>query len=359
MMLARLKIVQHFPAGAYRSGLIAVENGVEWVVPGEAAVGQSSPAEQRLRLARILRGMGRFDAALEQAEMALAQDPASRPAKVLKFWLLTKTGRFDTAEALVDEVARIDPCEPYVFELLGGRMKGAADAERLLAHCDAALDINSAAANPTYFKALALAKLERGESARDLVSPWRHVDVVDAEAPPAWLRTLAEEIRSHPRLEPDPAGKSLREGRQTGPLNPDDGPAIAALMQLIREQVDRYVSALDEDASGFARGRPARASLTVWGVVCGPDGRQRSHRHPNGWLSGVYYVAAPADDQGAFQGPLLVGDAGEGVEAPWETRRVEPRPGRLVIFPSYMPHSTCPSKADGERISIAFDVEPA
>jgi hypothetical protein len=71
----------------------------------------------------------------------------------------------------------------------------------------------------------------------------------------------------------------------------------------------------------------------------------------------VYYVAAAADEQGVFQGPLLVGDTGEAFIAPWKTRLVEPRPGRLVLFPSYMPHSTVPSDADGDRISIAFDVE--
>ena len=47
-----------------------------------------------------------------------------------------------------------------------------------------------------------------------------------------------------------------------------------------------------------------------------------------------------------------------GVDPPWETREIEPVPGRLVLFPSYVPHATQPSGLEGERISIAFDVVP-
>jgi hypothetical protein len=37
---------------------------------------------------------------------------------------------------------------------------------------------------------------------------------------------------------------------------------------------------------------------------------------------------------------------------------VEPKPGRLVLFPSYMWHATRPFRA-GERITVAFDIAPA
>ena len=36
-------------------------------------------------------------------------------------------------------------------------------------------------------------------------------------------------------------------------------------------------------------------------------------------------------------------------------RTVEPEPGRLVLFPSYMWHGTRPF-AEGERMTVAFDV---
>jgi predicted 2-oxoglutarate/Fe(II)-dependent dioxygenase YbiX len=39
------------------------------------------------------------------------------------------------------------------------------------------------------------------------------------------------------------------------------------------------------------------------------------------------------------------------------TRRIEPKPGQLVLFPSMMWHGTLPFDR-GERITVAFDVAP-
>jgi hypothetical protein len=36
-------------------------------------------------------------------------------------------------------------------------------------------------------------------------------------------------------------------------------------------------------------------------------------------------------------------------------RKIEPKPGRLVLFPSTMWHGTIPF-AEGERLTVAFDV---
>ncbi|MEJ0041812.1 MAG: putative 2OG-Fe(II) oxygenase [Rhizomicrobium sp.] len=40
------------------------------------------------------------------------------------------------------------------------------------------------------------------------------------------------------------------------------------------------------------------------------------------------------------------------------TRAIEPVPGRLVLFPSYVSHATELTGIDGARISVAFDVVP-
>ncbi|HEV2043240.1 MAG TPA: putative 2OG-Fe(II) oxygenase [Sphingomicrobium sp.] len=40
-------------------------------------------------------------------------------------------------------------------------------------------------------------------------------------------------------------------------------------------------------------------------------------------------------------------------------RVVEPRPGRLVLFPSYLWHGTIPFAAGaGDRLTAAFDFQP-
>ena len=98
-------------------------------------------------------------------------------------------------------------------------------------------------------------------------------------------------------------------------------------------------------------------------MVSPSDGWQSSHIHPSGWITGVYYVAAPLPKgANAYRGPLVLGALDSqtlGIDPPWGVREVEPAPGRLVLFPSYLPHSTLPSGVDGSRICVAFDVVDA
>lgn len=92
--------------------------------------------------------------------------------------------------------------------------------------------------------------------------------------------------------------------------------------------------------------------MSIWAVIYDDHGRQDSHFHPSGWLSGVYYPQAGSGD-------LLIGalDAAEAIDPPWGARAVDPVEGRLVLFPSYVPHSTAPAAAG--RVSVAFDVMPS
>jgi tetratricopeptide (TPR) repeat protein len=334
---------------------------------GEGVAHCPGDADLRLRSARALRAVGDYEGALEQCERALDLSPARDAARLLRFVLLAKTSRWEAAERHVDEAAAIAPCEPYLFECLGARLDRPGAPETLIARCDAALALDPACANATYFKALALTKLGRADEARALLSVERDVEISEPGVPPgfasrgAFLAALAEEIRRHPTLAADPRGKSTERGRQTGLLQDGDGPAIAAAIRLIREAVAQVGRTADGPPTPWASARPAQARLNAWAVVCGPEGRQQSHRHPDGWLSGVFYVAAPAAAPGGgFAGPLLLGALDEGEpEPPWSVRRIEPVPGRLVTFPSATPHATAPSCAAGERICVAFDVVPA
>ena len=66
------------------------------------------------------------------------------------------------------------------------------------------------------------------------------------------------------------------------------------------------------------------------------------------------------EDATAQQGWLKFG------EPPYELglktpicRTLQPRPGTLVLFPSYLWHGTIPFHAEQARTTIAFDVVPA
>jgi len=87
--------------------------------------------------------------------------------------------------------------------------------------------------------------------------------------------------------------------------------------------------------------------------------------HPLGWLSAVYYVALPDDMSSADEhaGWLEFGRPPDRVACRKQppTRLIEPAAGKLVMFPSWLWHSTRPFESrqqQGQRISIAFDVMP-
>jgi hypothetical protein len=88
-----------------------------------------------------------------------------------------------------------------------------------------------------------------------------------------------------------------------------------------------------------------------------------SHIHDDGWLSGVYYVSVPKiSSANPRAGCLVLGSLehnGPSVDPAWGTRDVDPVPGRLVLFPSYIPHATIPTKSTDQRICISFDVVAA
>ena len=85
--------------------------------------------------------------------------------------------------------------------------------------------------------------------------------------------------------------------------------------------------------------------------------------HPAGWMSGVYYLATPGIGAGSESGWIEFGtpppDLYAGDVAPLPRRRLQPRMGDLVSFPSWLYHHTVPHADTALRISLAFDVVPA
>jgi hypothetical protein len=86
-----------------------------------------------------------------------------------------------------------------------------------------------------------------------------------------------------------------------------------------------------------------------------------NHIHHEGWISSCYYVAVPeaVKDEGAKQGWIKFGEPALDVVLKTPIRRaIQPVPGKLVLFPSYMWHGTVPFRDAAARTTIAFDVVP-
>ena len=154
--------------------------------------------------------------------------------------------------------------------------------------------------------------------------------------------------------------QSVRQGTQTaGPLLARIDPPLGALRERLRLAVSDHVARLPAPDPGhptlrLRRDRRPRFAGS-WSVRFDGAGVHASHHHPQGWLSAVFYVSVPQRLAGE-EGRLVLGegpsDLATGVPA---LRLVEPRPGRLVIFPSWMWHATRPFSGS-ERMTIAFDI---
>ena len=78
-------------------------------------------------------------------------------------------------------------------------------------------------------------------------------------------------------------------------------------------------------------------------------------------MSSVYYVDVPAEvaDEQAMSGWLKFGEPRYPSPIMKPERYLQPRAGRLVLFPSYFWHGTNPIHGSQPRTTIAFDALPA
>ena len=196
-----------------------------------------------------------------------------------------------------------------------------------------------------------------------------HVRPYQIDTPQGWptleayLADLAKTLVSAHVFSTHPFNQSLRGGSQTVQnlaLSPD--PTLKAFFKAIDGPIRRHMEHLRADADGLGKRYTGDYRLSgAWSVFLRPNGFHVDHVHPVGWISSAFYVElphAPADDPRA--GWIKFGEPGI------ETRPklgpehyVEPKPGTLVLFPSYMWHGTVPFRTDERRLTIAFDVQPA
>jgi uncharacterized protein (TIGR02466 family) len=99
-----------------------------------------------------------------------------------------------------------------------------------------------------------------------------------------------------------------------------------------------------------------------WAVVNGPGASNVVHTHPHSFLSGVYYVAAEPGAGAVFlldPRPAAVMTTPPVTEfTPWTFHQVryEPRPGRVLLFPSWLQHGVEPNGSAAERVVVSFNV---
>jgi uncharacterized protein (TIGR02466 family) len=138
---------------------------------------------------------------------------------------------------------------------------------------------------------------------------------------------------------------------------PEREPAFAALVARLDTHVAKFAQALD-----FDLGKRRLALDSIWLNVMRSGAVHTAHIHPKSVISGTYYVAVPK-----AAGALKLEDPRLGLmmAAPPRKQRaardnqtfvyLEPKPGMLLLWESWLRHEVPVNRARGERISISFN----
>jgi hypothetical protein len=135
---------------------------------------------------------------------------------------------------------------------------------------------------------------------------------------------------------------------------------FADLREALIGAVERHVAQLPAARSDHPLLIEQRSPIGFagsWSVRLTGGGHHIPHMHPAGWISSALYIALPSEDERGVgeAGWLSLGEPGDVCRELGPLRVVEPKPGRLVLFPSTMWHGTRPFDG-GERLTVAFDV---
>jgi tetratricopeptide (TPR) repeat protein len=360
--------------------------------------------DAHLQLNELLYRQGRDDAFLLSYDRAAAR--TSRPVRLLnaKGRLLLKAGRFAEALATFDRASTLRPSDAGAMAGRGRALEAlgeiadalAAHEANILANPDTADSLIDAAAfllrrqQPSRARALLLESLDvrpADQAALSLLCLCHRA--LGEEREESWLAGYEDLVACYDLPPPGGYGTALEFNRHlTSYLEPlhDDKrehltqtlrggtrlydevfnnghTPVDSLRARIDEAVGHYIARLrTDDRHPFLSRRTAGFRyVSSWSSRLRDGGFHVNHVHAQGWISSAYYVAVPpvCRNERSREGWLKLGEPTEDFGAGFAPRRyVQPKPGRLVLFPSYLWHGTVPFESAQTRVTIAFDVAP-
>ena len=302
-------------------------------------------------LARSLDSIGESERAIDTCQEAIRTSPDQSPAYGILALLLMREGQLDQAATAASDACLRDnrspamPCLAASIALRRGRVDEAIEA------ASAALDRDPRNQRAHALRAIAEAWRDGDSDERDIS---RLVRVSEPPLPAGFPsmdmfnRTLAEAVRTHEILEPNESGGPLVKGARLHNIFAL-APALAdALRAMFLSEARLY-------AVRFPSEIAPQLAVRGWANIMEAGAYEEPHIHEGGWLSGVYYPQLPGP--GGEGGEIVFGphDLGPMVPSP-VPYRVSPAVGQMIMFPSWLYHSTRPFAGAGFRISVAADI---
>lgn len=334
-----------------------------------AAHAGGPPAPLLLSKAKLYDAAGEKEKGADLLALAADRMPDDPAIQMAAGQAALERGRLDEAERRALAAEKLFPDGPGVLNQLAIVYLAQGKADLALAKARKGLEI--APGDQSLWGWAATAARALGDPLyRELCDYDRVVAAYDIEPPEGWATLdafLADLTAALDRIHlynEHPSAQSLRHGSQTTyRLTGSDEPAIQAFFKAVDGPIRRHIEAMGEGTDPMRSRRTGDYRIEgAWSVRLRPGGFHMDHFHPEGWLSSAFYVETPqsALDSVEKQGWIRFG------QPPFKTvpelpaeHYVRPKPGRLVLFPSYMWHGTVPFTTDERRMTIAFDVVPA
>ena len=340
---------------------------VERLVKMTQTVTQSAALQASLGLSYLM--LGRDNDAIEQFEHAKTINSAFPGVRQNLATALRNVGRLDDAIKEITQVLTSNADDSNSRYLLATFMLEAGDAGKALTHAQISLEQNPYNRNTMALYAIALAEVGHHREALAFVGYDSLLQDSTLGEPPAPFGTLGEfhadlieQLRASDTLSRGSASRTTKGGWHSGNLALDGTGSLRTLKEIIDVKAKAYFDQLVPGGTHpYYAWKPSTWHTSLWSVIFESQGHQTPHMHPDGWLSGVYYVRVPdtvSDVSGA--GCL---EFGRGREH-WKTtsdaliKRIRPTEGKIVLFPSYYYHRTIPFESNEERICFAFDIRP-
>lgn len=154
---------------------------------------------------------------------------------------------------------------------------------------------------------------------------------------------------------------SIRGGQQVQILPNEMGIDIEPLARYIEDICSQYIDSVRASA-GITDELPVKPVLvSAWTLKQGPGDYQALHSH-EAHLSGNIYIQVPDLDEDSTNTDSCIEFRLPTVRNParfvfTDTWRFKPERAKIIMFPSYLPHTVYPWTGKGHRISLAWDAK--